>query len=303
MGLFKKIIGGGTNKNDVKIAKLELEKAKIEKETKKSHALAVNESKTNLNKPIEIDGYLEYSKINFDMMQNIVLTLKNDIEMALKKIQNSENTKLSGKEKSQLKKDKNSCKSKLKYLYLSKDFLANLSKFASGIGLNEEQTSLVLKFAPYFDGIQVLETEEDDVESEEESFTGMFKKTAKDFKSFFNGSKSSKPTEFYFYEYLEKYYDKKIDQFELPEVVSVIEIFKKTVFTKKESNMLVKENTDLPQNPNECHNCHAKVSSDAKFCPECGDKIEIKKSIFCKECGLSLETGTKFCPNCGHKVL
>ena len=52
----------------------------------------------------------------------------------------------------------------------------------------------------------------------------------------------------------------------------------------------------------ECNSCHAKVKKDSKFCPECGNKIEIKKSVFCSECGTPIPAGAKFCANCGNKV-
>ncbi len=78
----------------------------------------------------------------------------------------------------------------------------------------------------------------------------------------------------------------------------------------------------------QCAKCGADLLSDAKFCPECGEKvIEIKeghvicpkcgnqvpKAKFClecghplvnkcPECGFELPDGAKFCLNCGHKM-
>lgn len=51
-----------------------------------------------------------------------------------------------------------------------------------------------------------------------------------------------------------------------------------------------------------CPSCRAQVSENAKFCGECGVKIERPKSSFCSECGTKVEGNSKFCPNCGSKM-
>jgi membrane protease subunit (stomatin/prohibitin family) len=47
-----------------------------------------------------------------------------------------------------------------------------------------------------------------------------------------------------------------------------------------------------------CIKCHAKIESDDKFCPECGEKQNMK----CSSCGSTLEFNSKFCPECGTPV-
>lgn len=49
-----------------------------------------------------------------------------------------------------------------------------------------------------------------------------------------------------------------------------------------------------------CPNCSAQVPA-AKFCSNCGGKLELPQKAFCKECGKELSAGAKFCPNCGAK--
>ncbi|MBR6068423.1 MAG: zinc ribbon domain-containing protein [Bacteroidales bacterium] len=49
-----------------------------------------------------------------------------------------------------------------------------------------------------------------------------------------------------------------------------------------------------------CTKCNAELAEGAKFCPECGAKIEIH--IFCANCGTKLGEGAMFCSNCGEKV-
>jgi len=47
-----------------------------------------------------------------------------------------------------------------------------------------------------------------------------------------------------------------------------------------------------------CPSCGRPVRADAKFCPNCGTKLELT----CSGCGASLRAGSKFCDNCGASV-
>jgi membrane protease subunit (stomatin/prohibitin family) len=49
-----------------------------------------------------------------------------------------------------------------------------------------------------------------------------------------------------------------------------------------------------------CPNCNAPLANNAKFCPECGTKIEAQ--AHCIECGAKLAPNAKFCAECGAKV-
>lgn len=306
MGLFNKIIGGSSNKNDVKIAKLELEKAKIENKAKNEKASKESELNRKQEKSSAVEGYLKYCKNNFEIIKNKVLALKKEIEIEVSSLKSTENVKLGFKENNQRKKDKALCESKLKYLYLSKDFLLFMSKYAIGINLNEDQSTLIIKFSRYFDGIQVIEVEENgedyDDEDADDSVAGMFKDVAKEFKEVFYKSKSSsKKYEFFMMEYLEKYYDDRIDQLEIPEIDTVIETLKKALFDSNDDKVS-KEPVVETQNIIQCSSCNAQVLSNVKFCPECGSKIETPQPSVCKGCGIELIPGTKFCPECGQKA-
>lgn len=50
-----------------------------------------------------------------------------------------------------------------------------------------------------------------------------------------------------------------------------------------------------------CTKCGAILKDDAKFCSECGTKLEMKVRT-CANCGAVLEEGTKFCAECGRPV-
>lgn len=49
-----------------------------------------------------------------------------------------------------------------------------------------------------------------------------------------------------------------------------------------------------------CPKCEKPLPSKVKFCPECGEKINI--SLTCNKCGSKITPETKFCPECGNKV-
>ena len=53
-----------------------------------------------------------------------------------------------------------------------------------------------------------------------------------------------------------------------------------------------------------CPSCGAQLPADAKFCRECGAKIEVPevKENICPECGAVIPTGGKFCGDCGAKI-
>ena len=50
-----------------------------------------------------------------------------------------------------------------------------------------------------------------------------------------------------------------------------------------------------------CSKCQARLSLGAKFCSECGAKIESAR--FCSECGEKVSASAKFCPSCGKKLV
>lgn len=52
-----------------------------------------------------------------------------------------------------------------------------------------------------------------------------------------------------------------------------------------------------------CPKCNAPLVVGAKFCLQCGEKIEqANAKVFCPSCGNELPAGSKFCMNCGTKI-
>lgn len=51
-----------------------------------------------------------------------------------------------------------------------------------------------------------------------------------------------------------------------------------------------------------CKNCGAALTPGAKFCLECGTKVEVAQKKVCPHCGAEV-AGGKFCPECGGSLL
>ncbi len=55
-----------------------------------------------------------------------------------------------------------------------------------------------------------------------------------------------------------------------------------------------------------CENCGAELKKDAKFCQECGQKIQTPEKdgekIFCINCGAEVTSSENFCENCGTDI-
>ena len=49
-----------------------------------------------------------------------------------------------------------------------------------------------------------------------------------------------------------------------------------------------------------CPSCGAPLATNAKFCPECGEKLQVEAK--CPKCGAKVQPGAKFCAECGTKV-
>lgn len=52
----------------------------------------------------------------------------------------------------------------------------------------------------------------------------------------------------------------------------------------------------------ECPKCGGKVAKNAKFCPLCGNKMNVENTVKCSVCHVDVDAGMKFCPNCGNKM-
>lgn len=52
----------------------------------------------------------------------------------------------------------------------------------------------------------------------------------------------------------------------------------------------------------QCVKCGTQMPAEAKFCSNCGTKVDEVAASFCRQCGAALKPGAKFCHSCGQTV-
>ena len=249
----------------------------------------------------QTSSYCKYIKNNMSRIHKILDDLENETKSLVEEINSKKGIKLSFKEKGDFRKLKDKAYTNLQYLYLSRDFFTTLAKNASGLLLKNEELLLVTKFAPFFDGVPVLDIDDED----DDSVLCAFKDIGKELKEAFISSKKDSK-HFDFEEYLYRY-EEKLEEYIVPDIKNAIDNFNQAtveqdpIVVEKKDPVIV-TTSDKMNNEIECANCHAKLSSTSKFCPECGTKIEITKPSFCTQCGEPIVEGSKFCANCGAKL-
>lgn len=51
-----------------------------------------------------------------------------------------------------------------------------------------------------------------------------------------------------------------------------------------------------------CYQCNVEIPEGSVFCPYCGKRIDVPRSLKCPQCNLDVPEGTEFCPNCGSHI-
>ena len=252
----------------------------------------------------QTSSYCNYIKTNLHRISKLISDLEGETQTLIGQVSALKGTKMSFREKGEFRKTKEKLDTNLKYLYLSRDFFTALAKNRSGLILSKEELSLVVKFAPYFDGVPVLDIYEDD--DSDDSLVGAFKEVGQELKEAFISSKKATKN-FDFDDYLYRY-DEKLEEYQMPDVDSAIETFKNSMAVQEvsttPSNEQIKATSAAETTKSiTCPNCGTTLDANAKFCLECGSKIEIKKPSFCIECGEPIVEGAKFCSGCGKKLI
>lgn len=251
----------------------------------------------------QTSGYCKYIKTNLVRISKMIADLEKETKTLIEQIQANKGVKLSFREKGDFRKTKEKANKNLEYLYLVRDFFTVLAKNASGLILKNEELMLVTKFAPYFDGVPVLDVDDD--EDSDDSVLGAFKEVGQELKEAFISSKKGS-NHFDFDEYLYRY-SEKIEEYIMPDIDSAIESFNSVMAAQEATATPVAETpvavaSAASSEKIECPNCHTKLAANAKFCPECGNKVGAKKPAFCTECGEPINPGSKFCSSCGTKI-
>lgn len=307
-------LGTKATKEDVKLAKLQLKQARIEEKAQKE--IVAEKKRATIKSSVEV--ILNYTVDNHDLVYSTINNLYDRCSSLKERIDSvaaAASAKIVGHELRAIKRDaktaETEARTKFKYLYLAKDYLTYLTTFANGLGLSESQLMLIIKFAPFFSGVSVLENEEngDLNESESESLLTEFKSIGLDMASMFVPIRSNnlETKNFSFESYLEQFYERQLQRFELPDIAAVTTLFEKAVENYKHN-----QKSECPVGRQEesgnsddlvCENCNMIINKGSKFCPNCGKEVSASRPKFCSECGASLNNSTKFCPNCGAKVL
>jgi hypothetical protein len=58
-----------------------------------------------------------------------------------------------------------------------------------------------------------------------------------------------------------------------------------------------------PDQPETCPHCLTRLSSQARFCPQCGLAVTSRAKNSCPKCGSSVSPGAHFCESCGHPLI
>ena len=248
----------------------------------------------------QADSYCIYINNNITRIRKLIAELSNETQSLITNLSSIKGFTISIKQKNNFRDIQGKIITNLMYLYLSRDFFTTLSKSISGVVLSNKELLLVIKFAPFFDGTPVLYLSD---ENNDDSLLGAFKEIGQELKSAFISTKS-KSTKLNFEEYLSRYQEQ-FENYIIPDVGSAIDNFENAISNREESFSLKKNSNTIdtfPPEEIECPNCHTLMSTNAKFCPECGTKIEIKKPAFCMQCGAPINEKAKFCANCGTKI-
>lgn len=253
----------------------------------------------------QTSGYCNYIKNNRARVCSLIAELESETRALVDKINTSKGVKLSFKEKGEYRKTKEKAEKSLTYMYLARDFFIALAKNASGLILKNEELMLVIKFAPYFDGVPVLDIDDD--EDSDDSVLGAFKEVGQELKEAFISSKKDSK-HFDFDEYINRY-EEKLEEYIIPDINSAIESFESAMVAQEPvpsataTAAPVVSPTEASAEQIACPNCGTMLAANSKFCLECGSKIEIPKPLFCTECGEPITEGAKFCACCGTKLI
>ncbi len=280
MGIFGAIKRVKTTKNDVKVAKLELEKEKLKSENRR---IDQNDEAARL--------LGVHAKENADLYIEPVEKLLKETTEIVNAINEMNERGVRFKEKTKLSEYEEEATQNLEYLYLAKEYLCLIDKVSSGVTMTPNQATFIIKFSPFFDGRHVLEEDSWD----EDNFFGGIKEELRNLKEeFFVSNKKVK--EFSFDDLLDTYCEQ-IEDLKIPDFTQIFKRFRGTVRENKKPEFATDQTSG---DTIICSKCSFVAPAGSKFCPSCGAQMQCQR--FCTNCGEKLLAGAKFCTKCGNKV-
>ena len=264
----------------------------------------------------EAKGYIEYTRMNINHICDIINKLKFQTIELIETYKKAKAQKFGlvfkGKEG---KKNKELAEQNIKYLYLIKDYFITLSKLHSGIKLKTQQSELIIKVAPFFDGKDILSEGEDEIEEYERKrgILDSFNKMEVMLREKFLTNKSELPLDLN--SYLEDNYSKDIENLIIPDIDNAILTFKNIFAMKNEPYILEpinneKVNTSNQDNyKNETQNVTPIINifngmpsqAQEKIVKEDNEIIINDDKVICQNCNAKINKSAKFCPECGNK--
>lgn len=86
---------------------------------------------------------------------------------------------------------------------------------------------------------------------------------------------------------------------QIPLAFSMGDMIKNNVDSSVESQQISNGAEVTQERTVKCKNCGTDLPASAKFCFNCGQKVEAPIKVYCTRCGVLLPAGARFCMNCG----
>ena len=254
-------------KKDLELARLQVEKAKIDERTRRQElARSMMEQETAFRARVwdQVTDILEYTTNNSTFIISRIRSLQNECISIMDQINQSANSSMQAGAsfwdkrlmKKAMKETDAQATVRFQYLYLCKDYLSFLSMHANGLLLTDLQSAFILKFAPFFSGVPVLQIQQNN-NCPEDGFSEQSVKII----NTKNGVGAY--SDFSFVSYLNYYYKAQLRNYILPDIDGTIQLLTNAI--NKRRNALLKGSSQI-----RCEYCDCLTDKSNGVCMHCG---------------------------------